>query len=223
MSKQHKLKTGDSVVVKPGALDPDLGGNIGGWQGRITGFEKYEGQTMVSIAWDSLTLKSIPRSVIEHCEEEGLDWRVMNLGEDEVEPANARDREKDAARVAEKIRDQLGWIGPDEEDKRIQKVLAGLRRRDLSSQLKAWDKYLEKTLAFPFEAEIAECWSGPFEGGERVIVQTIADLDEHYGIIVQVEYEGETFHLPLCDLEGTKKKSANYLPVKDYAVWFANR
>lgn len=181
MSKQHKLKTGDSVVVKPGTKDPDLGSNIGGWQGRITGFQAYEGQTMVSIVWDSLTLKSIPRSVIEHCEEAGLDWQVMNLGEDELEPANARDREKDAARVAAEIRDQLGWLGSDEEDKRIQKVLAGLRRRDLSSQLKAWDKYLGKTLTFPFEAEIAEWQSGPFEGGERVMVQAIVDLDEHYG------------------------------------------
>ncbi len=36
--KKYSLKAGDSVVVKPGTKDPDLGGDIGGWQGRITEF-----------------------------------------------------------------------------------------------------------------------------------------------------------------------------------------
>ena len=29
------FKAGDSVVVKPGMVDPDFGLEIGGWQGRI--------------------------------------------------------------------------------------------------------------------------------------------------------------------------------------------
>jgi hypothetical protein len=29
------LHFGDSVVVKPGVLEPDFGMDIGGWQGRI--------------------------------------------------------------------------------------------------------------------------------------------------------------------------------------------
>jgi hypothetical protein len=37
MSKQkHSLNVGDAVAVKPGTADPDTGGDIGGWQGRIS-------------------------------------------------------------------------------------------------------------------------------------------------------------------------------------------
>ena len=35
--------------------------------------------------------------------------------------------------------------------------------------------------------------------------------------------KGRKYAIPLCDLEATNKKSANYQLVKDYAIWFANR
>ena len=36
MGKSTNLKIGDSVIVKPNVKDPDLGIDIGGWQGRIS-------------------------------------------------------------------------------------------------------------------------------------------------------------------------------------------
>jgi hypothetical protein len=54
----RNFKIGDSVVVKSGVKDPDLGIDIAGWQGRIAEIEKKD--SSVGIAWDSMTLKNMP-------------------------------------------------------------------------------------------------------------------------------------------------------------------
>ncbi len=69
MPEKIDFKVGDSVIVKAGVLDPDLGTDIGGWQGRISEVDS-EGN-IIGIDWDSLTMKNIPDSVIDKCEEEG--------------------------------------------------------------------------------------------------------------------------------------------------------
>ena len=52
------LKIGNSVVVKQGTLDPDYQIDMGGWQGKITEIEKSDdGQQLVGIKWDIITLK----------------------------------------------------------------------------------------------------------------------------------------------------------------------
>ncbi|MGH9840870.1 MAG: calcium-binding protein [Blastocatellia bacterium] len=222
--KKHSFKVGDSIVVKPGVKDPDLGGDIGGWQGRITEFSEYKGNPTAVFAWDSITLRAMPISMIAHCEREGLDWQVMGLDVSDIEPASPRDLVKDVKQAVKEILKHAAWLHLDEEGERIQKVLAGIGPGNTTRQLRAWKKYLDKTLTFPFEAEIAEFQGfGPVEEGDSVTVIGIADVDEHYGIIVSTHDEQEMYHFPLCDMEVTDKRSANYQPVKDYAVWFANR
>jgi hypothetical protein len=49
--KNHNLKVGDSVIVNPGTKDPDLGGDISGWQGCITELSEPEGDSTIMIAW----------------------------------------------------------------------------------------------------------------------------------------------------------------------------
>jgi len=56
--KSRNWAVGESVVVKPGVSDPDTGGDIGGWQGRISAI--FDAEETLTIQWDSLTLKSIP-------------------------------------------------------------------------------------------------------------------------------------------------------------------
>ena len=51
----------------------------------------------------------------------------------------------------------------------------------------------------------------------------IVEADDHYGVLVDVTSGRERFVFPLCDLNVRDRKSANYMPVKDYCVWFANR
>jgi hypothetical protein len=55
------LKIGDSVKVKEGTMCPDLGDLcIGGWQGRISEIgEDDDGNDLICIRWDSITLKNI--------------------------------------------------------------------------------------------------------------------------------------------------------------------
>jgi hypothetical protein len=59
------FKVGDSVIVKQGVLDPDLGTDIGGWQGRIAEIEQQS--NLIGIDWDSLILGNIPDSAIDNC------------------------------------------------------------------------------------------------------------------------------------------------------------
>ena len=47
--------------------------------------------------------------------------------------------------------------------------------------------------------------------------------DEHYGIILKVKEGRRIGAVPLCEVEVTSKEDENYWPVREYAVWFANR
>lgn len=222
--QQPKLKVGDSVVVKPGTKDPDTGGDISGWQGRITDFSEDDHAPTVGIRWDSITLKNIPLATLQHSEDEGLDWQCLYLYLTEVAPAPARDTEQDIQAALAEIDKQSHWLYLGEEGQRIQEVLNGIDPDDELDLLDAWEAYLEKKLSFPFEAEISEYQErGPLRTGERVQVKRIHDTDDLYGIIVEVRRGREKFWFPLCDLEATDRSSTNYQFVKDYAVWFANR
>ena len=76
LKKVHKepLEVGDSVRVKDGYEDPDNPDwNIAGWQGRLIEIIEVN-PPMILVEWDSITLKNMPASIIEECEEEGLEW-----------------------------------------------------------------------------------------------------------------------------------------------------
>ena len=224
MSDQYNLKAGDSVVVKPGVKDPDTGANISGWQGRISDINEGEEETTVGILWDSVTLKKMSRSMIERCEDEGLDWREMYLGVNDVKPALARDTEEDVEDAIEEIESQTVWLFLGEEGKRIQKILDGIDPDDTMEILEAWEKHLRKNLKFPFEAEVVEhVRRGPLRIGARVTVKGIIGVDDVYGLFVEVTKDRDSYEFTLCDLEATDRKSKNYQLLRDYAVWYANR
>jgi hypothetical protein len=225
MSEQkHNFKIGDSVIVKPGVMDPDLGGDIGGWQGRITEVSEAEGTPTAVIALDSITLKAMSLTIIGHCEREGLDWTVMELDVTDIEPASPRDSKLGRERAIRELEKHTAWLSLDEEGERIQKVLDGIGRNDTMRQLKAWEKHLTQNLTFPFEAEVSEYQErGPLQSDDLVTVTALSDVDEHYGILVEILVDRQGGVFPLCDLEVTDTESANYQPVKDYAVWFANQ
>ncbi len=219
------FKVGDSVRVKPGVLDPDLNGDIGGWQGRIIGITRYgDLPATITIKWDSLTLKEMPDECIRQCELKGLDWAIMNLESRELEPAMPRDSEQDTDRVQEEIARQHTWDSVGEAGLRIQNVLAGVDPDDEQAALDAWDEYLTEHLTFPFEAEIVEFQErGPLQTGDRVTVTGIAELDDQYGLVVNVRKGSHEHHFPLCDLQVVNERSPNYQPVEDYSIWFSNR
>lgn len=222
--KIHVFQVGDSVMVKPGTKDPDTGGDLSGWQGWITEVDDSDGDVVVTIEWDSITLKNTPLSIIKDCEREGLDWRVMGLSANDVQPVASRGTKRDVEKVAAEIERQVSWVYLDEEGERIQKVLSGIDADDEIALMEAWEEHLEENLKFPFEAKVAEAQDrGRLRTGDRVKVKSISLADEMYGIIVHVQRGKEPFDFPLCDLEATDKTSENYRALRAYVVWFANR
>jgi len=216
------FKEGDSVVVKPGIVDPDFDTEIGGWQGRI--LEEPGSDNLVLIGWDSITLKNMPGSVIEQSEEQGLDWTKMYLEVQEVALTSLRDTKEDVIQAISELARKHAWSYLGEQGKRIGKVLDGVDEDSEMAALDAWEEHLSKSLVFPFEARIAEYQErGPLQAGDRVKVTGIGLVDDLYGVIVDLRRGRRKYAFPLCDLEVIDENSPNYQIVRDYAVWFANR
>lgn len=216
------FQAGDSVVVKSGTIDPDFDVDIGGWQGRAT--EEASAEDMISIAWDSITLQSMPVALIERCENQGLEWSECLLEASEVELTAPRDTEEDVAQAVEAVSRRSAWTWLGEEGKRINRILGGTDPDDVMALLRVWEKHLVEHLSFPFEAEIVEHQrGGPLRVGDRVRVRGVSAVDDLYGVVVAVRYQRRRYDLLLCDLEVTDESSPNHELVRDYVVWFANR
>ena len=213
---------GESVVVTPGVTDPDTGRDLGGWQGRISAI--FDESEILTIQWDSLTLKSMPPDLIAWSEEEGLSWSEMNLSIEEVEPAAARDTEDDVTRTIAEIESKSSWLHlGGEQGKRVQAIVTQAQDQDEFTVFRVWHAYLEEHLVFPFAATVAEDQRGPVRQGARVTVLSITFLDETYGTIAAVKHKHGVHELPLCDLKATEAETETRQLVDDYAVWFANR
>lgn len=217
-----QIGVGDSVVVKAHTRDPDLGIDIGGWQGSIIDVSDAEGT--VCIAWDSATLETMPATIIDHCEEEGLAWDEMYLDVGEVMAAPPRDTPMDRAKVLARLQARHQWSHLGDEGAQIQAVIGAVDSDDEWAVLEAWASNLRQVLRFPFEAQIAEPQGrGPLRVGDRLTVLAITDIDDQHGLIVRATHQGHRLELPLCDLKAADPRSLNHGPVQAYAVWFANR
>lgn len=215
-----QFKVNDSVKVKKGVRCPDRETlDIGNWQGRI--IEANEGEDVVNIQWDSLTLEQMPLDYIQASEEEGLGWTEMCLSVDELEPASPRDSAKKARQVREQMESKFGWLGMGKEGQRVFMVVANA---DPGEEFTVWEIYLGRTLVFPFDAKVSEPPDhGPLKYGDAVQVTSLADTDDRYGILVHILHDGKDLVFPLCDLTPVDKKSPNYTPVQDYSFWYTNR
>jgi hypothetical protein len=217
--KNQPFKIGGSVKVKPNTDDPDYDGDISGWQGRVT--EIYD--DTVFVEWDSVTLTNMPPESIAQAEDVGSDWSGMTVSNIDLESSQVRDTPADVVRVLEHLEYIHRWDYLGEEGLRVKDVLQDIDSDDELSAFEAWEKHFRKVLKFPFEAEVMEQQKGAARQGDVVKVLEIIEIMEPYGVLVQCSHKHGGWVLPLCDLEVTKKSSPNYQPVKDHAVWFANR
>jgi hypothetical protein len=81
----------------------------------------------------------------------------------------------------------FSWVYLDEQGKRIQNALHGLVEGDNMEAFSAWSEYLEKRLSFPLEAKVSEGQRlGPLQVGDLVKVTGIRDVEDMYGILVDV-------------------------------------
>lgn len=223
MPEKPSFRVGDSVVVKSGVRCPDNPTlSLAGWQGWITAI--YPEQETVEFHWDSVTLRALPEEYIRESELAGLGWESMGLGADEVSAATPRDTLEEATAVYEEISARHRWDFLADLNPGISELLGPLGKADEITYLSAWEEHLGETLRFPFEARVAEqLRRGPVQVGDIVTILGIADMGDLYGVLVNVRLERRSYTLPLCDLEATDPASANYQPLNDYVVWFANR
>lgn len=219
------INIGGSVIVNPGTIDPDTGMDIAGWQGRVVAARTAEGKPMVTIHWDSLTLKNMPLTVIEQCEESGMDWAEITLRAADVQPADARDTERQAMEAEEQLRAQSFWLSSGPEGKRIHKVLKSIDPDDSWAAFRVWYGHLSATLKLPFEAAVDEWPEGePLRPGEHVTVLDFNKrIEDRYGVLVDVKSERGLLTFPLCALSPLDEHSDNYDVLQEYHAWFAAR
>jgi hypothetical protein len=221
---RNKFKVGDSVKVKPGINDPDFGGDISNWQGRIIDIEENDKNTSLLIKWDSYTLQSIPSKQIEHCEEDGLDWSEMYIYTNEVIPADQRDTIEEQLEVFDRLSIQYKWSHLGEQGRRIQSLLEKSDTKDTTGEIELWQAHLNRQLKIPFEAIVSESEeSSPLRVGNKVKVVNIQKVDELYGILAKVTRAKNHYYIPLCDLETVSNRSKNYQLLNDYTTWFVIR
>jgi len=221
------MKIGESVKVKTGVLEPDTEQfEIGGWQGRIVNIDttSTDEGTLVSIEWDAATLKQLPADYIIESVVEGLGWETMVLFESDIEKAESRDKESDVKKMQDELSEKYYWSSFGEDGLRIAAVLEGTNREDEMKCFPIWHKYLDNALSFPIKAVVSESEENDkIKEGTNVIISSLSKVDECYGILAAITFNGVKSEFPLCDLEVSDNKSASYQSINDYIVWFANR
>ncbi|MEM9846319.1 MAG: calcium-binding protein [Bacteroidota bacterium] len=225
-----KFKTGDIVKIKKGVTIEDINIPIAGWHGRVgVGESEYMSSDLVMIELDSVVLKSLPKEyILETLRQTDIDsFNHLYMEEGDLEIANARDTEEEVEEALEFINENYFWLATgdgDLEHEIIQEVTLRAEEEE-EDELGAWWDYLEENLKFPFKAEVAEHGGGS-PVGTVFKIQKLHDEDDHSGIIVRGKenrFRGKNIYYPLCDLEAVDEKSPNYLHLRAYVVWFANR
>jgi hypothetical protein len=221
MMDSDQWAIGDAVVVNPGVKAPDSGEDIGGWQGRISAIQVGE-PPILTIQWDSVTLKSLPAAFIEDSVEEGLSWTEMNLEPQEVSHTHTRDTVEEVAAAIAAIEPGYSWrwIGG-KQGKRIQQIVNQAQGAGTLAESKAWHTYLEQHLKVPFTAT-AGARHGPVRSGDTVKVLGVSFWDESYGTLVAVKHPEGVYELPLRELDPVGAEEATQELADDYQLWSAN-
>lgn len=215
---------GDVVRVKDDVeYNDDLDWSIAGWQGRVAKIMDADPK-MLLIEWDSVTLREMPPALIDESEMEGLDWERYYVFLEDMEAAEPRDAPQDVKKIRRQLHEQHLWTSLDEEGRYIQQVLDQARSDGERALFRAWETDFSNRLTFPFEATVDEYQErGPLRSGDEVRVTSIMFMDCLYGFIATVRHGRATPQIPLADLEPLDEESDNYLPLRAYRVWFANR
>ena len=209
---------GSSLVVKPDVTDPIIGRDLSGRQGRLVVLSQEK--DVLTLQWDSVTLKSLSPEEIRQCEAIGLPWSAVRLAVQDVLPASARDQEEDVVATLADLERQYSWLSLGERGQRIRAVVYREEHPDFFSSLRVWHAYLEEHLVMPFVAEVIEYQRGPVKQGSQVTVIGISLLDEAYGTIVKVRQQRRVSHLPLRHIRATNDAPAAIAQlIEDYAVW----
>jgi hypothetical protein len=242
MSKE--IKTGDSVRVRPGVKDPDYNYDISGWQGRVIHIDIDEGK-FIEIAWDSVTLDQMPAGLVETSMEEGFDYCLMWLNENEVDLAESRDQQQAVDEKINALNERFGYISSEEQHQHIVQILDS---EDLSVSKENLDRfydYLSEHLKYPCTLTGMEdfSWEEPYVLGvfdqeeyeqlkkkrasytdHFTLIKLEDIIDDIKGIRVKVKRTSDKkfFVLPLWDLKTVYRKDQNHQIIDDYSYWMTN-
>ncbi len=221
------LKIEDSVIVKNGTKEPDFEKfEIGAWQGRVIKIQNTadKDKILITIEWDSYTLGKLPPSFIQQSEIDGLEWQSMVLFESDIEKTVPRDKKEKVIKVQDKLSDKYYWFSFGEEGLRISNILGNVKRSNERKCFEIWDKYLDENLSFPIPVIVDDSQGSRFiKSGDKLLVKSISNLVDMYGLLVEVKLGRKTYEYPLCDLEVVDEKSKNHQLIDDYRIWFANK
>jgi hypothetical protein len=221
-----RFRVGAKVRVKPGVGDPDYPDMpLGGWSGTVTEVIEHEGQVVCVFELDGRTLASIHPIYQRRCEIDGLDYRFMGVGPEDIEPDDGTPVpiEQPTAIVPRPL-------SPDDQDDRV-RMAFGLTRDDLLPEVNeetqhTYARYLLARLTLPFRAQYRP-GRRPSSGKPiRLTVTGLHDLDRYevegrHGLIALGKEPGGPVEFPLAEIEGIED-GANRRLVEDYAYWLAN-
>jgi hypothetical protein len=179
---------------------------------------------MLTIQWDSLTLKGLPTAFIEYRVKEGLAWTEMNLEPQEVTHPDPRDTVEEMAAAIAAIEPGFSWrwVGG-EQGKRIQQQIVNQAQGTGALAVsKAWHTYLEEHLRVHFAA-VAGARHGSVRPGDTVKVLGVSFWDEAYGTLVAVKHPEGVYELPLQELDPAGAAETTQALAEDYQLWSANR
>ena len=218
---------GDSVIVKKGVKEPDLEEfEIGGWQGRVAEIDTESDidNTLITIEWDSITLRQIPSDYVDQSERDGYDWQNMVLYDSDLEKSNPRDNKENLKKVQDELSDKNYWASKGDQGIRISKILDKVNLFNEMKCLKKWVDYLDKELTFPVHAIVSDSednWL--IKTDDQVLIKSLPHIVDMYGIIASIRLNGEKYEFPLCDLEVIDKTNMDFQLIEDYRTWFSNR
>ena len=222
-----KLKIGDSVIVNQGVKEPDLEEfELSGWQGRVVEIDTKSDKpnVLITIKWDSFTLNQIPADYIVQTNAEGLAWNMMTLYESEMQKTIPRDTKENVEKAEDELSDKYYWESNGEEGLRISKILMGVNPKNEMKCLKKWIDHLDKELNFPIQAIVSDSENrGPVKNGDKILIKSLHDIVDMYGIIASIIFNRKKYMFPLCDLEVIDKTKADFQLIEDYKTWFSNR
>jgi hypothetical protein len=224
---EMNFNIGDSVKVKPGIKEPDLEEfEIGDWQGRIVEIDtKSDNENiLITIEWDSISLRELPDNYIEQSEIDGLDWQKITLYGSELEKSTSRDKKENVKKAQDKLSKKFHWASFGEEGLRISKILGNANPHNEMKCLQKWVDHLDKKLTFPIDAFVSESEDNLLiKDGDKVIIKSLPHIVDLYGIIASIRLGGKRYEFPLCDLEVIDRSKPDFQLIDDYNIWFSNK
>jgi len=212
-----KYEIDQSVVIRKAIGHPVLKKvKLKNFVGRVLDIEYNEREQLVYIvSLDSLSLKKLPKVLLDTATEFGFDFQDIEVFEKDIAPCAPRDTIDDTIAAYRKIFHQYNWTYLEATQiKRLQKILLA---DPTVNDDENWKMHLLNEVTYPFNALIR----GHLEMSRdtKITVTGVAGDNYEVGIIMHVKAGKQRGQYPLFDLYTKNKKSPAYYLLEDYFAW----